>query len=34
LEPPRADEAIRVVNDRAPEVIVDEILAHVNPTNG
>jgi gluconokinase len=29
LEPPAADEAYRVVNDRAPDVVVDEILAHV-----
>jgi len=29
LEPPGEGEALRVVNDRPPGVIVDEILAHV-----
>jgi gluconokinase len=29
LEPPSEDEALRVVNDREPEIVVDEILAHV-----
>jgi gluconokinase len=29
LEPPSEEEAFRIVNDRAPDVIVDEILAHV-----
>ena len=29
LEAPTESEAYRVVNDRSPEVIVDEILAHV-----
>jgi gluconate kinase len=29
LEPPAEGEAYRVVNDRPPDVVVDEILAHV-----
>jgi gluconokinase len=29
LEQPREDEAIRVVNDRKPDEVVDEILQHV-----
>jgi gluconokinase len=29
LEPPVEGEALRVVNDRPPDVVVDEILAHV-----
>ena len=34
LETPGEDEAVRVANDRAPDVVVDEILAHVNPAKG
>jgi gluconokinase len=30
LEPPSAEEAFRIVNDKAPKAIVDEILAHVS----
>jgi gluconokinase len=29
LEPPSEADALRIVNDRPPSVIVDEILAHV-----
>jgi gluconokinase len=31
LEPPAEGEAFRIVNDRPPDTIVDEILSHVNP---
>jgi gluconokinase len=30
LEPPSEADALRIVNDRAPKAIVDEILAHVS----
>jgi len=34
LERPSEDEAFRVVNDCAPDVVVDKILAHVAVSKG